>query len=328
MAIKNTKLSSFAKTKKGIIFSLIAISLLGVIMFTYSSFYDYEMSERFSVIEVRVDSMNKFLDDIEKNIDKAVYVAGFRSIIAMDEYVSQESTFITDLDGDFYELFTNGSINGTASVFMSNNTFEDWESRMDNIGQTVGINLSFSLESLEIYQDSPWSVIVAAKVIVTMRDVKGVAQWTKNVTVTPVISLDGFEDPLYNYYTGLGVSVQINKTPYDGDYVTGNDTSNLLDQLDKTYFTAWEGAPSFLMRLQNNLSASPYGIESFVNKTEVSFYYACGSGTSSVDYIYWSCNNSISTWNIKDMPSSFYLDNETDGSTRRLNKYQANGVII
>ena len=87
------------------------------------------------------------------------------------------------------------------------------------------------------------------------------------------------------------------------------DIENLRNFLFDGCYKSSNG-PSYLMRLEGNLSNSPYGIESFVNLDDFeNVGIHTNSGISCVDYMYFS-NNQTSAHRIKGMPDWFYLDDD------------------
>ncbi|MFQ5475363.1 MAG: hypothetical protein ACE5DM_06030, partial [Candidatus Nanoarchaeia archaeon] len=115
-------------------------------------------------------------------------------------------------------------------------------------------------------------------------------------------------------------------TPYENDYVSGSDVTNLEIHLNSTYYAESDAAPSFMMRFEGDLNSSEYGIESLVDKQEVGTYFPCPAGTTNTDYLYWQCS-SVNTWGVTGMPSWFYLDNQTVDSEGRLEKYEVEGLV-
>ena len=172
-----------------------------------------------------------------------------------------------------------------------------------------------------------WNDIgVTVDVTVVLSDPQNIARWAKRYNVTSTFSIDSFEDPLYTVKTGNAVTKRITQTIYEGNYVNGGDTTNLELHMNNTFYTTSNASPSYLMRLTGDFNSSPYGIESLVNKEEISTYWPCSAGTSNVDSLYFRCA-SASTWTVTGMPASFYLDNETTGSVKRHVKYQVGGLV-
>ena len=70
--------------KKGFFFTGIAILLLSLFLASYT-FYD-DVQDRKSV-QKRVETMNSFMFSIEKDLERQVYVSGFRTILVMEKEI-------------------------------------------------------------------------------------------------------------------------------------------------------------------------------------------------------------------------------------------------
>ncbi len=313
--------------RKGIFFTLIAVSLLGIILFSFSVTYSYSLQEKSAIIETRVDAMNRFLKAIDSDMQNAIYISGYRSIVGLTDYLTTNGTYVASTNASLVELFLNGTVEGYNSVFLDNNTFPDWMERISDKGQEVGINVSLSVDSVTVSQESPWSVRFTVDSTINVTDQKSTANWVNDKLVYSDISIIGFEDPWYALHTSGVIMKRINQTIYDGNFTVGNDTTNLKNHVGKTLYIAFNASPSFLMRFENSMGASTYGIESLVNKTEIMNY--CSISTSSVDSICWSMNSSVTTWGVTGMnESGFKIDNETnDVGTGRIQRYGLEDVI-
>ena len=80
----------------------------------------------------------------------------------------------------------------------------------------------------------------------------------------------------------------------------------LLNHTLSSYYRSHTDAPSFLNRLQGNLSASQYGIESLVNLQKLSSQGVPTQQKTVVDYIYFSTQNPAHN-GVSGMPSWFRL---------------------
>jgi hypothetical protein len=313
--------------RKGIFFTLIAISLLGLILFSYSVTYSYTLHEKSSIIETRVDTMDRFLSSVDSDMENAIYISGYRSIVGLTDYVTTNGTYVDSTSDALVELFLYGSVDGYDSTFMANNTFSHWMDRISDKGEEIGVNLTINVTGVSVYHSSPWAVRFDIDVSLNLTDQKSTASWYKDKSLSSDVSIIGFEDPWYALHTNGQVLKRINTTVYDGNFTIGNDTSNLNDHVAKTYYIAFNASPDFLMRFEENFNASVYGIESLVNKTEILDY--CSLTTSSVDNICWRQDYSLETWSVEGMNGSkFKMDNETnDAGIGRVQRYGLEGVI-
>lgn len=321
---------SILRSRKGIFFTLIAVSLLGLVLFSYSVTYSYTLQEQAAVVEARIDTMNRFLQEVDSDMKNAIYIAGFRALIGMEDEIANTGTFVSDTGDAFEELFMNGTLDGDNVSVMQNNTFPYWISRIGLEANAIGINLSINVTGVSIYHVSPWVVRVSVNSTLNISDSKSTASWAQDKDLQADISVFGFEDPQYAVHTSNNVLKRINRTVYEGNFtnnITGED--NMRDHVSQTYYANFTGAPSFLMRFENDLNQSEFGIESFVDKPEVSPYHSCPTETSSVDSIYWQCNSSLTVYKVANW-SGFRIDNESGilGNLTRVPRYMMEDYII
>ena len=312
--------------KKGVFYTIIAVTLLLAVIFASSATYQFKYREQRAVIETRVNTMNNFIDDLGEDMEKGVRVAGYRSVLGIINYMLDSLDYLDDTETRFEELFYDGTIYGNSSFVMFNNTYTNWTQKMQVQANLIGLDVTFTTDYFNVEQTGPWDITVTKNVSVVVTDLRDVAMWRKTYHVQSVISIDGFEDPIYALETSHAATKIINRTVYDDNYVTGNDTTNLQLHMNNTYYTEFEGAPNFFMRLEGDLTPNEFGIESLVNKEEIGLYHSCPEGTSNVDYLYWNCSSQYA-WVIDGMPSWFYLDNLTAGGEGRLEKYEVDGLI-
>ena len=188
--------------KKGVFFTIISLTLLGILLFSFTTFYQYRQKDKFSVVEARIESMDKLLLNLEKDMEKGAYIASFRALISMEEYIANKGNFMDDLDLRFEELFLNGTLYGNSTFIMENNTFSNWTQKMQEQAQLMDITFGLAVKNITLFQDSAWTVKVTVNSSISLSDTKGIAQWTSNKSVTATIDITGFDDPLYAAYTG------------------------------------------------------------------------------------------------------------------------------
>jgi hypothetical protein len=314
--------------KKAIFFTFVAIILLSALVFSFSIYTRYRMRTRGLVIETRVNTMNSFMRDIDKDIIRGGFISSHRSILAMVEYVSANGVYIDNVEDRFEEVFLNGTINRSPQALMSDTTFNDWISRMQSQGGKINLELDFNIKDIVINHSDPWNIGIYLDTEIYVSDVTDIAVWNVTRTIKTVVPIEGFEDPVYAVNTDAKVLNIVNKTPFT-DFVTGNnDTSNLQQHTSNSYYVAWSTAPSFLMRIEGNISASPYGIESLINLQKMIDQGIEVEERSVVDHIYWS-NKSINSYHIDKMPSWFMMDDENnpDENMTHLELYEVESLI-
>ena len=313
-----------AMSKKGIFFTFTAIVLALIILISFNVYTTYQLKDKMEPIEIRVDTMNDFIKDLENDIENAIFIAGFRSLLSLEDYMMKYDTFLSEDDAPslaaaFEEAFHYGTIT-TGLVtenmpLMENNTFLNWTERMKVQANKTGIELKFNIDSVTISQSEPWMVDVKVRLDISVQDKKNIASWTItnkeyttkiNITTPPAapISEKKFVDPLYLISTSGLVNNTIRETPYL------NWPEDLGLHLNGYFYREHSDAPSYLMRFENNLGSSPYGIESLVYLPNLQAKGLAIYSKSTVDYIYFGSTNPEKC-NIDGMEAShpwFYLD--------------------
>lgn len=312
------------KGRKGVFYTVTALLLLTVFLFSFLSIIRYKYSTKILVVETRISSLNEFIKDVERDIQRAVYITSFRTIVSMTQVITTNQTYIDDVDMRFNELFFNGTYENEIIVFMGNNSFSDWEQRISQEAAELDIEISFVNGSVIVEQEDPWHVKTKLNLTLIVGDIKGTANFTKGYEITSDVPIEFFEDPIYRMNTnGLvfkAITIQNNT-----NFVNGNDTTNLQTHVNETRYIAFNQAPSYLKRLEGDYSSDENGIESLVNKDELNLYIPINETISSVDYIYWG--NGLKGGKIQGMPDTFRMDNKTNGSIGHLELYQVEGIV-
>ena len=295
--------------RRGQIFTLVFLLLL---TFLFVSFEIYTFIAENNSVKTRIDSMNSFLDAIEKNLEGQLYVIGFRVIFLAETEITNTGTYISDFDAFFDEAFFNGTVNGVPNnTYLSGATYNDLITLVNDKSSKVNLQISIRNSNVTIYQDDPWHVSVTMVSDFVMTDNSGLANWSKKQNITARIPIEGFEDPFYTINSNAKVIRKIYATPYEGQYASGTNVSNLSDHVSQDYYAASASAPSFLQRLEGNFSASSQGIESFVDVTDFSNQGLLVEEKTRIDYIYFSANNPT-FYTVSGMQSWFRIDNESN----------------
>jgi len=297
--------------KKGIFFSILAISLLSLFILSYGV---YSVVQERESISKRIGSMNNFVFLVEEDLPRQLYISGYRIIFLFEKEITETGNYINDLNSSFEECFFNGSFEDVEQELMDGVTFEGIVDSLNQKGSKVNVNLSLFNPLIKVYQEDPWNVKLEFTCDLFIYDEGDLALWNRSYSHSVYIPIDNFEDPLYVVETGGLVVNEINKTIYNG-FVSGADVSNLTGHVTNSYYVASDLGPSFLDRLQGDVSANPNGIESLVYLPGLSSQGVSVEDKSCVDYIYFSDDNP-SDCNIGGMSNWFKLD------SAHLSKYE------
>jgi hypothetical protein len=299
--------------KKGIFYTTAAIALTVVIVVTYSAYSTYRLRDRMDSIETRIESVNFFIKDVENDIDKGVFITGFRTLLSFNQFITNNGTFIDDINARFKESFLNGTINDQPLSLMKDSTFTDWANKISAEADEIDILFNFEIIDVKLNQ-------IGLNISLDIRDKRNTSYWIRNRLLTTQISILDFEDPLYVINSNGRVTNTI-KQSNTTDFVVNGKVDNLLDHMNNSYYIAHNDTPSFLMRFEGNLGNSTYGIESLVNLAEFQEQGLALKDRSIVDYIYFG-TKSTTNFRINNTPSWFKIDQG------HLDAYQVTNITI
>ncbi len=282
-----------------------------IFLFFVKTKTETKLEEKIDLTRTRIDTMDQYIDGVEEDIQRALYITGFRSVLALNQYLLKSNgTYINSTQEAFQEAIFNGTVNGTQDALVSGSTIYEWVANVREKGNNLNINLEVRDPELAVYQTDPWHIKLELNATVIAEDIRGLASWNRRPTIISIISVEGFEDPLYIVNTYGRYTNVINRTLYEGNYTYQVspgvwDVNNLRDHVTKMYYTENTDAPDFLMRFEGKMTGSQNGIESMVNLEKLSSQGIPVYDYSVVDHEYWSSTSGVP---IKGMQSWFRID--------------------
>ena len=301
---------------RGVFFTLMSGFMIAILIFTIAI---TTRDVRHDSTKARVLSLNSFVKSIEADMSRGLYITSFRAVLSMEQYITQQGKYVTSSQKTFGEALLNGTVDGVNMSIMENSTIADWIQSIQLKATDADMDVAIKINSVNIGQADTWTLRVSLNATLQADDRKKVASWNREQIVETTLTIVGFEDPVYLIGTSGKLPNVIAITNYEGNYVTGTDTTNLMAHANGSLYSN-ASAPSFLMRLEGNLSTSVFGIESLVNVPNVQVQGLTPLQKSVVDYIYFS--NATPTYHrVNNTPSWFYID---DGHAA---KYQVTGLL-
>ncbi len=300
------------KNNKAMFFLFVSIIFIGVLLMVFLAYKEYSYVDKQKVIETRIKTINDFIKDIDADSSRVIYISGFRALIALEDYVATSGQYLNDSEELFRIAFYNGTINDTKIDVLINSTYNDYINKLSVIANKIGIDIDINVTNITLYHNSPWSVNVIITAHMNLTDQKGVANWIFDKDYETKVLLNNIRDPIYSVYTYGKVPNIIRKTNIT-DYVNGatNDTTELMEHINNSYYVENSLAPSFLMRLEGNFSQSSYGIESIVNVQELIYQeVSYDSDRSIIDYVLFSNITGYEerVCDVDNMPNWFTID--------------------
>ena len=292
------------KSKRAQIFTFVAVALI-LVFFTLYGVYSFSPDRQ--AIKTRISTMDNFLFSMEQNLEREIYIFGYRAIFLAEDYIVRTGNYIPNMQSFIDEAFFNGTVAGKSTEILVGVRYTDIISSANEKASKINVNFNISSANISIKQVDPWNVEVIFSFRLNMSDKMNLASWNKNEIIKTRISIEGFEDPLYIVNTNGKVSYKINRTIYEGIYVLDGNPANLSNHLNSRLYTENSDAPNFLKRFEGNLSADENGIESLVDlgaffNQDLPVYQR-----SAVDHVYFS-GNSTANYRVRNMPYWFMLD--------------------
>jgi hypothetical protein len=277
--------------KKGMFFTMVAIALLSIVILSLTII---SLSHERESVKKRVGILNDYVFSVEEDISRKLYISGFRIFFLFEKRIVERGEYLTDINTLFKEAFFNGTINGSANSeeqqLLSGVKYQEIIDDLFNSAEGVNLNLSFYNPILEIKQIDPWNVLVTLDLNIYIKDYGNLASWNRTKKFEAFIPIENFEDPIYLVNTNNIVVRKFIKTPYS-IFANGSDVDNLNDHINNSYYFATNESPSFINRLEGNLTSNEFGVESFVNSLEFTSLGIGVTDKSLVDHVYFSSQN-------------------------------------
>lgn len=306
MEIKNSRAQTF---------TIVTIILIGLLIVT-TSIITINMS---NPIKKRISTMDNFLFSLEENLQRQLFISGYRTTFLAIKHITDNGEYISNYNTFYNESFYQGTINGVSQEIMEGATYSDVISSIQERADKINVNINFTNAEYTISQEDPWNIKLTLHINISMEDKEGLASWNKEKTIVSYVPITEFEDPIYTVETNALISKKINRTIYEGDYVSGSNVSNLLNHVQNGFYTSNSDAPSFLKRIEGNFSPDDNGIESLVDISELSDQGIIPKSKSVIDHIYFSEDNPSSS-QVSGMPGWFLIDSDHEA------KYQVSGL--
>ena len=275
--------------KKGVFLTFIAISIVVALVLILAPSGINPESEMMPV-KARASKLDNYVTDLENRyLVDSLEASGTRTIIALIGYMESQGRFVSNFEGVFEEVLLNGTVDGVLidsyiePDIMQGNTYPNWTGRIIAAADDAfNADTSISINSISVYQSSPWLLTVSADLYLNVSSETAV--WNKAITVKSDIDIQRFEDPSYIISTNGLYRPRINSTHVKAGQWGSNNVREHIRHATYYHYSN-SRAPSFIMRFTNtSLASSCCGIEGIVNPNEIS----TGGMESYADYLYFN----------------------------------------
>ncbi|MGV8150651.1 MAG: hypothetical protein ACP5NV_02905 [Candidatus Woesearchaeota archaeon] len=299
--------------KKGVFYLFTVLIFLGILILVLFTYNTFTLRDRQQSIEMRLQTMDDFIDDFHNDVHRATTISATRALISLEDYTSGQEEFFSnkyELQDKFVEVFYYGTIDGMEIELMNDTSFQDYENKVDSNAMNIGVDFRINVTQIILTQSSPWNVDVLIMAYVVVNDSSGLAYWDYNSTFETSVPIIGLRDPLYSINT-LGRVQNTIRPSNVSMLVNGTDTSGIIHHISNNYYVASSDAPSFLMRFYGNTSSDPNGVESIIDIDTFSDQgIILQLDRPVIDYKYFSSSNDAQFCDFENMPSWFKVDSQ------------------
>lgn len=307
--------------KKGFIYSFVV--LLFIVLFISSFFFSSKVSlrEKAYTESLVIKNLDNKLNYVQSDISRGIYIVGLRTLLAMNDIISETGNYIDNLDIVFNEIFFNGTYLNENIDIMNNTNFYEFKENLQEALKNDKIDINITSNEIYLSMSSPWHVNVLLNLTIYFSDLINTASWENVFLISSDISIYELNDPIYVVSTNGFFINQIRRSNIT-DFVIGNNVDNLIYHMENLLYVHSPRAPNYLMRLEGNFSSHEMGIESLINYDKFVFQGLPYRERSAVDFIYFSNHLINNQSNILGMPAWFLLDEESS------NIYGTNNLFI
>lgn len=293
--------------KKGFIYVITAGLIVSVLFLVFFFQEEVSYSEKKESELKRISIADDFVSTFNKDLERALSIATFRSMLALEDYVVDINAFLDDVEPYFIEVLENGTINGTSYVIVENSSLKEYLRRVNLIAEDLGLIINVSVNGVFLGHADPWHLDVSVNASVMVFEKSELAYWNFSRLYNSIVPIENLRDPFYSVNTGNKVINTIRQ--FEDELVVEGNISNLLSFLEGSYYVESDSAPSFIQRFSNDLTPSEFGIESVVNILDISDQNLdTHPKRVKIDYIYF---NDLPVHDVRckfqGVPDSFYL---------------------
>ncbi|MBI5177003.1 hypothetical protein HY995_02865 [Candidatus Micrarchaeota archaeon] len=271
--------SSFDKNpglRRGLLYSLTLLMLLAPIFLYLMSSSALSAQKNAQVVaRVRGNELASFGDSLSQDVPRVLEIAGKRAVVAAGNYIYASGSPLQDAHANLSELATNGSLSSVNQSVMAGSSINEWAASVSRIGANRGLNVSINATRLDVTPSSAFELNLTSTLEVNITDVKEPVNISRTYVSSRIISVLGFEDPLYALH-GLGfvhrVFARPSITPVWGNAALDAAFAQggyLNTSLGPSVLDRFEGRLSLSDRYAS-MAGDQIGLESLVNSTEFS----------------------------------------------------------
>ncbi|MEM5793440.1 MAG: hypothetical protein QXY45_03765 [Candidatus Aenigmatarchaeota archaeon] len=194
-----------------IILVLITITIVEVIMVQRE--ISSEKREKF-YLKNRINGMNDLYSNIITDSEKSMNIIAKRAISIAINHVIKDGIPVEEANETIKDLMIDGTFNTSVDLLMEGSRLIDWVEKMEEIAGLKGYQLRMSFTDLRVKPYDSFNLLVEGDISINITDVENLVSINRNKTVSVLVSIEGFEDPIYPLNTNGRVTRKIYNTKY------------------------------------------------------------------------------------------------------------------
>ena len=233
------------RNRKGFLFTIGIIIFLIPLLFLLSYYTESSNTRRVdSVTKIRCDELHYLVEDIERDMERAVVIFGRRAALyatgwAVDNRPLANYTFNCsincglDCDGFSFdingseaaiaELVACGTLNSTNVTYMVNHTLREWVDRIELHGVEAHFDVNITPLNISVVPINAWEFAVIIWNNLEIIDESGTCSYKETpIMVMSNTSIVGIEDPLYPLNTQGRITKYIQNCSIDMNITYGD----------------------------------------------------------------------------------------------------------
>jgi len=132
---------------------MFTVMIILMLFLVFISFELYSFIHEKNVVKTRVSTMNNFLFSIEENLERQMYISGFRILFLAETEIATKGTYI-NVDDFFNEAFFNGTVEGASNnSILSGAVYNDIINSIDVNEKKINVNITISNPVITISQE-------------------------------------------------------------------------------------------------------------------------------------------------------------------------------
>jgi hypothetical protein len=208
-----------AMGRKGFLYSVMALMLVlpSIILVTYYFSSTGHQASDF-IAKIRAEELNDVLKSMPIDLERSLSVSTMHAILYATQTVATSGSGFSNSEVRIAEMVSNGTLDGVEVPVLQGDvgdpcdTVRCWRDAYLASATKSGYDYSIQVKTVDVRPYDSWSVNTTAFVSVSLNDSRAGMSVTRNITVSSIVSIAGFEDPLYVLKTQGKVPRLINKS--------------------------------------------------------------------------------------------------------------------